>query len=88
MRRLIPIADILLRTISEGVTTADLIEYGTEAGVLKGTETAKDLSALGHVFRAAGGENSGTTRCSKRDGQKSVRQVVWTKPRRKPIPSM
>jgi hypothetical protein len=79
----VPLADILLRTSPEGCTTADLILFAREEGILTGKETPKELSGLGHVFRAAGGVNSGETRNSHLDGQRGVSQVVWVRPRRR-----
>jgi hypothetical protein len=77
--KLAPVAVTLLKTYADGVTTADLIEAAINLGVLTGEESHKELSGIGHVFRAAGGVNSGETRCSHLEGQKGVRQTVWVR---------
>lgn len=87
MSLLAPYAAELLRTRKDGATTADLIEFARSRGVLSGNETHRELSGIGHVFPAVGGENSGKTRASHLPHQKGIRQVVWTRsPYRKELP--
>lgn len=63
----------------KGVTTADLIEAARLKGFLRGHESHKELSGIGHVFKAVGARNSGKTRCSHLPEQKGVRQTVWVR---------
>lgn len=82
---LVPLAVELLSRETGGVTTAELLTEAYERKMIPNTWGHKELSGLGHVFRNAGGVNSGETRCSTIEAQKGIRQVVWKTPYRVPV---
>jgi hypothetical protein len=88
---LVPVAQDLLaltRAQTHGFTVSDLRDVARARGLLTGKETPRQLSSLGHVFRAAGGIASGT-RPATLGVSKSVRQAVWKPGPYKPeIPSV
>lgn len=78
-RKLLPLAESLLKAHPNGVTVDDLHYHAIELGVLTGFEPHHQLSALGQVFKAAGAINTGKTLPSKMELKKGARQVVWAR---------
>lgn len=80
VRRLLPAAKAVLIDHPEGATVDELIIRSVYWGLLTGKESHRRLSALGHVFKAAGAVNTGEMRASRRVGQKGALHLVWRLP--------